>query len=357
MKKRLKICITCVGGHYMYDLITALRSADDFSVYIVGVDANPDSSGRFLVDAFEPVSFASQDPQKYINQIKKICRQHDIDAVIPFSEQESRVLSQYKRDFEDLDVKISVGEFELVDLMTDKFKMLDVLKKKGVSTGPFFLVESFGDVSSALKALNYPKKPVVLKQRSGSGSKTVFILDENVKTYQPLLEDRACGTGSLDVICDYMKKGNLPFTNLIAVPFYGHKVCDIDCVVDQGKAVIVIPRLREYSNPLSPFNQGCQIYLKKNVVQYVKDICRAFGVHGPCDYDIAIEKDGTPRLLDASCRLSGSVGASFAAGANVPAQLVRILFDLPRVQYKVKDGIRLRPYNHIEKVHNQGERP
>ena len=52
------------------------------------------------------------------------------------------------------------------------------------------------------------------------------------------------------------------------------------------------------------------------------------------------EKKGEVRLLDAGTRMSGSVCASNLAGVNIPAQLIRILFNLPLVDYgDLKDGI------------------
>ena len=56
-----------------------------------------------------------------------------------------------------------------------------------------------------------------------------------------------------------------------------------------------------------------------------------------------IGKNGIPRVLDAGCRLSGSVGASLVAGFDIPAQLVRIMMNLPLVKYKNRNGTLLIP--------------
>lgn len=345
-----KIGITCVGGHFIYDIIRAFRRAEDFTATIIGLDVNPDSCGKVLVDHFEEIPLAKKSAPAYIKKILGICRKYQLDLFIPSSEGETRAVARHSAQFRKAKVKTTVTDDCLVDLMTDKFRMLDFLKKKGFATGAFLPVGSQQELRGALKALGYPRKKAVLKQRQGSGSRSIFILDAGRKAYQPLLKDRLCGTGSFEVVTQVLAKDHMGFGNHLVMPYYGHDVFDIDCLSVNGEMADCIPRLRQYHNPLSPVNEGCRITMRADIIDYVRRLCRTFAVHGVCDYDIALDDDGQPRLLDASCRLSGSVGASLAAGVNIPAQLIRIIFGLPLRSYPVRDGTTLRPFNHIVAV-------
>jgi len=334
----------------MYDYLRALRAAPDYQITLIGGDANSETQGRFFVDHFEAVPFPEPKEQEYIDRLLAICQKHKVQGVIPGSEGESRVISKYRQLFSQHQIQTSVGDYETVLLMTDKLRMLEFLRGKDIETGPFFEVNSGEDAAQMADKLGYPRHKVVLKPRSGAGSRGILIADAHGSSYTPLLKNRLCGTGSLEVLLEQVKIENTSLNNYYVMPYYGDIAYDIDCLSAHGKVTNVVPRRREYKNPLSPVNEGCQIELHPGIIQYIGQLCKAFNVHGACDYDIALSVDGAPRLLDASCRLSGSVGASFSAGVNFPAQLVRLLFNLPLHEYPVKDGTRLRPVNHIVQV-------
>ena len=101
--------------------------------------------------------------------------------------------------------------------------------------------------------------------------------------------------------------------------------------------------MRIYKNPLSPTNQGCVIGSNKVIYNYCKKIVKAFKIHGACDFDIVIRKDLKPQLLDSSCRLSGSVGASLNAGVNVTAELIKMLHGKKINKFKIAKNIKVFP--------------
>src|SRR3989338_10761722 len=106
-KQIYTIGMTCVGGHYIYDIIRALREAEDFSVRLVGIDANPDAFGRMLVDHFEVVPFAERDEAAYIARIGEICETRHLDALIFGSESETRVAARHRVSLERHGVRIT----------------------------------------------------------------------------------------------------------------------------------------------------------------------------------------------------------------------------------------------------------
>ena len=337
------IGITCVGGYYAYELIECFRNQDDFNATIVGFDANPKASGRFFCDKFQVIPSAKDSPEKFISSVIEACSKSSIDFFIPSSEEECKAVSDNIDLFNANSIDTSIGNSEIVDVMTDKFSFLDYLDNNGVDVGRFYSINLLDDVLKSLNNLGYPENKVVLKPRNGSGSRGVLIVDSDLKVLNEIIPDRNCAEGNIELIVEYAKNSKIDFSSYMAMEYYSGDVYDIDCVARDGDAINVVPRLRKYDNPLSPYNEGCIISQDKNIISYVSDVISALQCHGACDFDIAIDSLGRPRVIDASTRLSGSVAASKLAGINIPAQLVRIIKRMPTKQYNPLDKVCVRP--------------
>ncbi len=349
-KRKVNLGITCIGGKFVFDAVQALRSTEDLDVKIIGIDANPDSAGKLYADEFESVPFAAKDERAYCEALIDICERHKIEAVFLWSEPETRAVAMHSELFVERRIKTTADNAKAALLVTHKKKLFDFLSEKGIDVGEYRGVNSNNGARKAISELGYPFKKVVVKPSSGAGSRGVLIADGDVLTYTPLLTDRLCGTGTIESIEESMKNADATFENCLAMPFLGDEVYDVDCLAVHGKAVNVIPRLRQYSNPLSPVNEGCKISMDEDIIEYVSRMAAALNVHGVCDFDVARDSEGRPKVLDASLRMSGSVGASFAAGVNLPAQLLRILLELPLKTYDVANGAEIRPVNHFTKI-------
>ena len=65
-KPHFNVCITCVGGRLIYDMINAIRDSDDYTITVIGIDVNPDAHGRLLCDYFRVFPLASSDPDGWL---------------------------------------------------------------------------------------------------------------------------------------------------------------------------------------------------------------------------------------------------------------------------------------------------
>ena len=344
------IGITCVGGHYAYELIECFRNQDDFNATIVGFDVNPKASGRFFCDKFQVIPSAKDNPEKFITSVIEACSKSSIDFFIPSSEEECKAVSDNINLFNASSIDTSISNSEIVNIMTDKFSFLDYLDNNGVDVGSFYSINLLDDVLKSLNKLDYPQKKVVLKPRNGSGSRGVLIVDSDLKELNEIIPDRNCAEGSLELIIKYAKNNKIDFSSYMAMEYYPGNVYDIDCVAHDGDVINVVPRLRKYDNPLSPYSEGCIIVQDKNIISYVSNVISVLQCHGACDFDIAIDSMGRPRIIDASTRLGGSVAASRLAGINVPAQLVRVIKKIPTKQYNPDNEVCVRPANSFFRV-------
>ena len=86
MAPKINICITCVGGRLIYDIIRSIRDADDYKAHIIGVDSNKNAHGRLLCDKFYMVPDAERQPKKWLKSILQINNSDKIDVMQVFSE-------------------------------------------------------------------------------------------------------------------------------------------------------------------------------------------------------------------------------------------------------------------------------
>lgn len=344
MKPKIKICITCVGGRLIYDIIRAIRDADDYEVEIIGIDANPNAAGRLLCDYFYLVPHAEEDEKGWLKEIHNINQKNKIDGIIAFSEAESRLLGKHKKSFEDLNIKISITDNTTVDILTDKFLLLNHLAKSGIDVGEFYPLDDRSDFMEIAKKLGYPEKKVVFKPRYGRGSRGVLIADEKQKSFLSLLPERFCGLGSIEVLEKVCVEKNISISDHIAMPYYSGNVWDVDVLTKKGEVINVAARMRQLKNPLWPTSTGHKASADERIINYASKISKIFNINGPSDYDIVIDDNGKPKVLDAAARFSGSVGVSYVAGVNMMSQLIRCMFNIPFKKFNILDGMLLRPY-------------
>tara|TARA_B100001059_G_scaffold236677_1_gene288970 strand:+ start:4701 stop:5816 length:1116 start_codon:yes stop_codon:yes gene_type:complete len=344
MKQKIKICITCVGGRLIYDIIKAIRDADDYDVEIIGIDSDSSASGRLLCDYFYVVPHSEVDPKGWLEELYEINKKNKIDGLIAFSEGESRLLGQYKKSFENLNIKISITDNETVNILTDKFLMLSYLKKKGIDVGSFCVLDEVNNFKQTAIKLGYPDKKIVFKPRYGRGSRGVLIADKNQNSFLPLLPERFCGLGSIEVLEKVCKKNNIIASDYLAMPYYKGNVWDVDVLSQKGEVINVAARMRQLKNPLWPTSTGHKASADIRIIEYASNISKVFNINGPSDYDIVIDDNGKPKVLDAAARFSGSVGVSYIAGVNMMSQLLRLMFNIPFKKYTIIDGMLLRPY-------------
>ena len=355
MKLNLTICITCVGGRLIYDVIRAFRDADDYNIKIVGIDSNGAAQGRLLCDFFELVPHSEEKPSEWLKSIEYLNKKYLLDGLIAFSEGETKLISKNRDFFRRNKINIAISKEKVVEKITDKYLMLSHLSMKGIDTGKFYPINSDKDIDNVLEKLVYPKNNLVLKPRSGRGSRGVLIVDNKQKRFIPLLPERFCGTGSMEVIKKQFIKENISFEDYIAVPYYKGKVWDVDVLCKEGKIINICSRVRQLKNPLWPTSTGHKVSLDYRVLNYVKDICIAFNIDGPADFDIVLDDNNKPKVLDAAVRYSGSVGVSYIANTNMLSQLIRFMFNLPFKKFETKDGLILRPYITMTEIVKENE--
>lgn len=340
----VRICVTCVGGILIYDTMKGLRSAEDLNAWILGIDADGDAHGRLLCDAFAIVPNASRDGPAWFSAIRDLLVRERIDALLILSDAESRLVAPRREELRSLGIVTSVSSAATVERVTDKLALLTHLSQQGIDVGDFVAVDDREGMHHAAVELGFPARRVVVKPRNASGSRGVMILDQAERSFRALLPRRFCGTGDIAAVEAAMTAQGVSFAGMIAVPYYDGPIFDVDCISRDGEMIDACARLRQLRNPLSPTSTGHKIVLDERVIEYADRLARALPIDGAGDFDIILTDGNRPIVIDAGARFSGSIGGSVTAGANFPAQLIRVLLGRPTQPLQPQNGLAIRPY-------------
>jgi carbamoyl-phosphate synthase large subunit len=184
--KPLKILLTACGCPGASTLIRMLKNVGERKIKIIGTDMDKEAVGRFFCDNFYTVPSGSSG--EYIPEIFRILKREKPDIIFPESSNEVIPLSETKKEFESMGVKVLVSSTEALQIASNKFRMYEELSKKTRIKLPRYRdASSFEEFLEALDVLDYPNKPVVFKPHVGKGSRGVRIIDPRVNRMDQLL--------------------------------------------------------------------------------------------------------------------------------------------------------------------------
>ena len=330
-KKRIIVCVTCIGGFLTYDFISSLKNQNDFDCKVIGIDQSYSSKGNIICDKFYQVSNPLNE-KKYINDLLKIYKKEKFDIFFPLSDYEALLISKYKKFFSSKKINFKSGsdQFKISSLFYDKKKFLTFCDEKKIPTGECTFFNNYKELSLFLK--NKRKKRFILKALTGSGTRNVFLINQERKKPIKILESRDCYELNLKDLKRYL---NFKKYEYVLMPYYNGEIYDVDCIALNGVIKDFAIRKRQVKNRFLYYSAG-HLTIKNNKIRsLIQKIVKETNLTGICDFDV-IQYNKKFILLEASCRFSGSVGVSTLSGLNFPAQMVRYLMNLKPKKYKLK---------------------
>lgn len=160
MKKPV-VFISAVCGDIGYTAVRALRNS---AYRIIGCDMRPFSPAADLIDSFHiaPAASAPGFPDFLLDVIRK----EKVDAFLPISEPEIRVISEIRDKFEG--IKLLLNNDQIVRTFLDKLETSRYLQSIGIPTPQTALLKDY-DGSFGF--------PLAIKARTGSGSRKFQKID------------------------------------------------------------------------------------------------------------------------------------------------------------------------------------
>ena len=164
MNKTLNILITGCGGDIGQSIGKILLKSN-FVNKLYGIDISNKNAGQFVYPNFS-LGLPIKHPD-YLSSLELFVSKHSIDLIIPISESELRFFSEHSILDKVGNAKIILASRLSLEIGFDKFKTAEFLKNQKLPYPETFL---------ANKPINIDKFPVILKSRTGSGSKDIHMI-------------------------------------------------------------------------------------------------------------------------------------------------------------------------------------
>lgn len=294
----------------------------DSEIELIIADADVFASGSFLHEPFYQIPKAN-DPN-FINSIRDICQKEQIDVVFPLVTRELFQFSSFKENFTNDDVKIVVSGNESLEIANNKSRLYEHLKKNGVLVPDFIVANNLDKLYEAIFALGYPSTPVCIKPSVSNGSRGVRIVTDTIDEYDLLFNYKPNNLYiSLKNLQDILRNREIP--EILVSEYLPGEEYTIDTIVNQGKAELIIPRVRTKMNGGISI-QGKFIY-HKEIIQYCNDIISTMDLHGPIGIQVKQGKDRKFKILEINPRIQGTSVAALGAGINLPLLAVKQEFE------------------------------
>jgi carbamoyl-phosphate synthase large subunit len=174
----MNILFTNAGRRtYLIDFaLDIAKSKKDFSIYVS--DATDHTAAFYVNENINTIitPYVNKNPEYYIETLYCLCKEKNIDIIIPLMDYEIPYLSRNIEKFDNIGTRIIVSNPEVVDMCLDKVKTENFCNSNNI---PYPKLISLED--------NFTY-PVVIKKRYGSGSigfRVVYNPDELKCTYMP----------------------------------------------------------------------------------------------------------------------------------------------------------------------------
>lgn len=164
MSKTFNILVTGCGGD-IGQSIGKILSKSDFTKNLFGRDISHKTAAQFIYPNFS-VGLLCSHPD-YLNNLVNFINKHLIDIVIPIAEPELRFFSK-NNIFNNIgNAKLITASPSALEIGFDKLKTAEFLKREELPYPETFSAHEINDIDAF---------PVILKSKTGSGSKDIHVL-------------------------------------------------------------------------------------------------------------------------------------------------------------------------------------
>ena len=303
----MKLLFTSVGRRV--ELIQSFKTtAKDMNVdlHIIGADMVDTAPALYFCDDIKIVPRISSD--NYIDSLLSICKEENVDAIIPTIDTELLKLSKHKAEFEELGVKVFISDYDKIKICRDKRYTYEYFTSIGLNSP-----KTFDDVENYNCGF-----PAFIKPKDGSSSINAYKVDnmEDLKLYASKIE------------------------NYIIQPFISGKEYTVDIFCDYcGNPVFITPRERIAVRSGEVLKT--RICQNDVIIEEMKNLVKDFKPVGQIAVQL-IQDEFTKEnyYIEINPRFGGGSPLSMKAGANSAEAMIKILNgeSLCYVPYSARDN-------------------
>ena len=299
-------------------MVQELKFNSRHNIKVIGVDVNYDAVGKYFCDEFSIVPFG--DDPNYTEMIQKLVQLHNVDLVIPTSDEEAIALSSSRKLIEKNGCKLACVSSETLSILKDKAKTYQFLKENGFHVPATRIIKNYDSLKAVVESMYREHGAVVIKPacaRGGRGVHVVSPLSIEVEYFDDRREVHSNLTTFIDTLMQNLKE-ELP---LIVMERLVEPVVDIDLLAWKGKAKRVVARRRV--NSAVP-NDGHILIDDETLMNLGEKLIELLQLSWLYDCDVMFDSKGNPCVLELNPRQSGSLVVSIAAGIPMLDDLISL---------------------------------
>ncbi len=287
-------------------------------------DADENAVGRHLHDRF--FILPKGDAENFTEEVLALCKRENIDMVLPLVTKELLPLSREKEKFGEAGVKVLVSSYSAIQIANDKGACYRFLSEIGIAVPQFHLVSSTEGFIHAAYELGHPQQSFCFKPTMANGSRGFRIVSDSINEAEHLFHEKPYNTfitytHALKIL------SSQPFPPLLVTEYLPGDEYSVDCVANKGKALLVVPRLRQ--KMINGISVQGRFEKDEAIIAYCTQIIEAIGLHGNIGIQVKRNANGQPLLLEINPRVQGTIVAGLGAGVNLPVLAIKNEMGLP----------------------------
>ncbi len=311
----INILVTAVGSELAFAVIKAVKLMKEPYV-LIGCDIYEEVVGKYWCDKFYHVPPAREE-EKYINSLKDIVRENEVNIIIPTADAEFFILSRHKESFKnELNCNILINDYREIERFNDKWLSYQWYIQNKIPTPQTILADDLNILKYELDKISYP---VFLKPRTGGGSRYTYIINslDDIMKYQPvvpqpIIQEYLPPEGGEYTAGTYRTRGN----NVLA---------------------IVMKRTLKFG-----MTNKAEVICDPDLTDFCKTVILKTNLAGSNNIQFRVAKEG-PKILEINPRFSGTTGIRANFGFNdVEMWIDEVTSGRQLIQPEIKKGIVLR---------------
>lgn len=316
---KVNVLMTGAGAPGGPGIYKALNASEFFDVFTC--DMNPLSTGILLNTDKSFVIPPAESPD-FLDNILDICIKNNISLILPLVTMELFKFSKHRELFEKNGIKVLVSDYETLEILNDKAKILTHLKNLSLPHPDFRIASSKDSLINAVQALGYPHNPVVIKPSVGNGSRGIRVLDPKINGYDLLFNHKPSSLySSLDAVIESIGDNKIP--EMVVSEFLPGDELTIDTVINSGKILEFMVRTRESMR--SGISIAGRFIDNPEVKEYISNIINSLNIstfRGNVGFQVKRSKFGKYLLLESNPRIQGTSVSAIGCGVNLPSLAV-----------------------------------
>lgn len=340
MLDTVRVLITGTGAPGFPSILNCLRNNGERELFIVGVDMNPAAVFRSAVNKFYPVPSATA--PSFICTILEICKEEKIQVLISIVTRELELFAAEKKRFLEVGTVVATMDPGPLHIANNKGLLLSAMKEAGFPTPAFFIVHNPDEFEKAVFALGYPDKKVVIKPTFGNGSRGTRILDAKESRYDRFFFQKPSSQVMRleEVMAIFLEKESIP--EMMVMEYLPNEEICVDVLAEHGKVLYSSCRSGMVVSSIMVSSMVKDYPAARKLAEKVVSL---LDLDGNIDFDMKIDQDGNPQIMEINPRLPAGVAVQAMAGINFPYLRIKQLLgeDLP--DCKATEGYQMQFYN------------